>query len=713
MQPGMCCNFVETIRFPSRRNILIIACVFNRRKISETKHEDNKVPAVSQSSPTRREIIPKAKSKCSSKGTKENEEMRIGSDSSIAQVYLNHLDEDCDDFAEPFADVFLGKSRKENTCDNDLNMLPLHDLSGLEFPDKTNNVRSDSIVWEAELPPEFVFEDLGPNSAPLIISNEVIEIGTMFGPLMGEFIREADIPYDCDMVGIWQVGTEDKPSYVSTKTTKPTEWLKHIPPAPSESEANCITSPKNDKIYFCATKRIEPGKQLLFWTQFNDSKWMHKFKDKTNCGGCNLQLRHVLYFKAHCILFHHPGIHQNIRKYYCKICGKCFLGRNLLTSHTSEEHKGLGAHQCNFCMRYFKHRRHLRVHKSYSCDKNPKKQKAACEECGKVFSQPQKLKVHMKIKHGTEESLKDFKCSICDKLLSTADGLHRHKREVHREHKTETCDRCGKNFTNRSNLKVHMLTHSKLRPFNCQEDSCSNGYTTKQRLIGHYRAAHGKTDENMPEIKRTVEYTFDGYARAEEPRTPPKIDEEESDDSMSPLSVGNTDLPQPEYHAQSSADEVAPPLPTITEPEVTPTFPTKGSRKWLGSPMYNYPDSFLVDEAISAVEKDGMDLPYDALQPLISSPPLGEEKPPISIMDDSRSPLYEPESPPIDHQPLLSKTHVHEVKSEETNSILEEPLKLRDYNISSIIPEDLQNGSHDSGPGKDPAEVSFFCDVLK
>lgn len=62
--------------------------------------------------------------------------------------------------------------------------------------------------------------------------------------------------------------------------------------------------------------------------------------------------------------------------------------------------------------------------------------------------------------------LRDFQCKMCSKLLGSRAALQRHCKEVHnRESGFVNCPRCQKLFQNRSNLKIHMLTHSGVRPF--------------------------------------------------------------------------------------------------------------------------------------------------------------------------------------------------------------------------------------------------------
>lgn len=165
-------------------------------------------------------------------------------------------------------------------------------------------------------------------------------------------------------------------------------------------------------------------------------------------------------------------------------------------------------------LQFFLRLNYLEMHRTYGCSANPQRARPLCDFCGRKFCQPQKLKVHIKRMHSDmAEVLRDFQCKLCSKLLGSRAALQRHSKEVHSRNSTVvSCPRCQKLFQNRSNLKIHMLTHSGVRPFRCINGTCSAAFTTKQCLQFHYKKVHGYAQEQMPKIERSVAYTFDAYS---------------------------------------------------------------------------------------------------------------------------------------------------------------------------------------------------------
>ncbi|XP_065355485.1 zinc finger protein 202 isoform X2 [Calliphora vicina] len=181
-----------------------------------------------------------------------------------------------------------------------------------------------------------------------------------------------------------------------------------------------------------------------------------------------------------CLENDHNSENGKRKRYICNKCQRIFNSCNALKYH-NRTHSGLRPHQCEICDKSFfaigALKAHTRTHtgdKPFECEHCDRKfrqwgdlkyhtisihsneKNHQCEFCGKAFSRKYSLVVHLRI-HTSE---RNYKCEFCTKTFRASTYLQNH-RKIHTGEKPYECDVCSKRFRVSGDLRRHQRIHER------------------------------------------------------------------------------------------------------------------------------------------------------------------------------------------------------------------------------------------------------------
>ncbi|XP_043273998.1 zinc finger protein 37-like isoform X13 [Venturia canescens] len=288
------------------------------------------------------------------------------------------------------------------------------------------------------------------------------------------------------------------------------EWQnpKEKLPKPLKAEKQ-PREPKPD-FYECATCEmtfVERRRYRRHLAKHNNTK-------SFECDKCGQKFKYNSNLKSHI-----RHVHDECPPVYnCTMCDFTTKGPYYLQEHFTRKHTEEYKYECNICGKHYKSERDYKAHMS-----NHEDGPQICDICGISYPGKVSLYSHRYYKH--TEKLKPFECTICKKRLVSEKNLTAHMlqhnqsyvcelcgmkfgrqaglskhRKIHGE-KTFLCTVCGRAFANMTTQRVHMITHSGVRPYSC--DVCGSSYTQRSSLMLHWRKKHPEATEPPPPVTLT------------------------------------------------------------------------------------------------------------------------------------------------------------------------------------------------------------------
>ncbi|XP_078499111.1 zinc finger and BTB domain-containing protein 48 [Lissotriton helveticus] len=167
----------------------------------------------------------------------------------------------------------------------------------------------------------------------------------------------------------------------------------------------------------------------------------------------------------------------------CPTCNKRFLSKYYLKVH-NRKHTGEKPFECSKCGKRYFRKDNLLEHEARNCV-NKSDKAFTCTICQDTFKRRSELQIHV-VSHTGEMP---YKCSNCSQQFMKKKDHQSHMIKMHGAPKPHACSTCSKCFLTRTELRLHeAFKHRGEKLFVCEE--CAHRASSRNGLQMHVKSKH-------------------------------------------------------------------------------------------------------------------------------------------------------------------------------------------------------------------------------